>query len=105
MESGGTPTGGDGISDMIQMALKLMDGGPSTSRAPKEDHDAELRTALLKAQVMAAEEQAKILAEQAKGANASGRAEILLRMLDSVHLSEEQRKCVLDELFKLSCAS
>ncbi len=87
------------------MALKLMDGGPSTSKAPKEDNDAELRTALLKAQVMVAEEQAKILAEQANGANASERAEILQRMLDSVHLSEEQRKCVLDELFKLLCAS
>ena len=89
---------------MIQMALKLMDGGPSSSKAPKEDPDAGLRTALLKAQVRAAEEQAKILAEQAKGANANGRADILLRMLDSAHLSEEQRKSVLDDLFKLSGA-
>ena len=65
MESGDTPTGGNGISDMIQMALKLMDGGPSSSKAPKEDPDAGLGTALLKAQVRAAEDQAKILAEQA----------------------------------------
>ena len=63
-----------------------------------------LRTALLKAQVRVAEEQAKILAEQAKRANANGRADILLRMLDSVHLSEEQSKSVLDDLFKLAGA-
>ena len=86
---------------MIQMALKLMDGGPSSSKAPKVDADAELRTALLKAQVRAKEEQANILAEQAKGANANGSADILLRMLDCVHLSEEQRKSILDDLFKL----
>ncbi len=48
MEHGGdTPSGGDGVSDMIKMALQLMDGGPSSSKAPKEDPDAELRTALL----------------------------------------------------------
>jgi hypothetical protein len=105
VERGGdTPSGGDGALDMIKMALRLMDSGPSSSKAPKEDPNAELRTALRKAQVKAAEEQAKILAEQAKGAYANGRADILLRMLDSAHLSAEQRKEVLDQLFLLSSA-
>ncbi len=74
------------------------------NKASKEDHNAELRTALLKAQVKVAEEQAKILAEKAKGAYANGRADILLRMLDSAHLSAEKRKEVLDQLFLLSSA-
>ena len=74
-----------------------MDGGPSSTKAPKEDPDAELRTALLKAQVKAAEEQAKLV-------YANGRADILLRILESAHLSEEQRNKVLDQLFALSSA-
>jgi len=59
---------------------------------------------LLKAQVKVAEEQANILAEQAKGAYSNGRADILLRMLDSAHLSAEQSKEVLDHMFLLSSA-
>jgi hypothetical protein len=90
---------------MITMALKLMDGqGGSSSKQAKEDPDAELRTALLRAQVKGAEEQAKLLEEQAKGAAIGGRADILLRMLNSGHLSELQTISVRDELFKLSGA-
>jgi hypothetical protein len=81
-----------------------MDGGPSSSKAPKEDPDAELRTALLAAQVKAAEAQVKAAEEQAKLVYANGRAEILLRMLESAHISEEQRTKVLDQLFSLSSA-
>ncbi len=66
MERGGeSPANGDGVSDMIKMALHLMDGGPSSSKASKEDPDAELRTAMLKAQVKAAEAQVKAAEEQA----------------------------------------
>ncbi len=51
-----------------------------------------------------AEEQAKILGEQAKGAYVHGRADILLRILNSAHFSAEQRKEVVDELFYSSLA-
>ena len=76
----------------------------SSSKAPKEDPGAELRITLLKEQVNVVEEQAKILAEQAKGAHVHGCADILLRMLDSAHLSAEQRKEFVDELLKWSSA-
>ena len=98
VERGGeTPPAGDGVFDMIKMALHLMDGVPSSSKAPKDDPDADIRTALLKAQVKAVEEQAKLV-------YTNGRADILLRMLEPAHLSEEQRKQVLDQFFALSSA-
>ncbi len=60
------------------------------------------RSALLRAQVKGAEEQSKILEEHAKGATTGGSADVLLRMMNSGHLSELQTISVRDELFKLS---
>ena len=81
---------------MFKMALQLMD-------KDKGDKDnAELRTALLKAQVEEAEGQAKIRQEQAKVAAVGARADFLTKMIVSGVLSDEQTIKVRDELFKLS---
>ena len=51
---------GDGVSEIIQLALKLMDGqGSSNNKQPKEDHGAELKTTSLRAHVKEVEEQVK----------------------------------------------
>jgi hypothetical protein len=68
---------------MFKMALQLMD-------KDKGDKDnAELRTALLKAQVDSAEGQANIIQEQAKAAAVGARAKLLTKMIVSGVLSRE----------------
>ena len=89
-------TRGEGVEGMFKMVLQLID-------KDKGDKDnAELRTALLKAQVDSAEGQAKIIQEQAKVAAVGARAEFLTKMIVSGDLSEEKTIKVRDELFKLS---
>ena len=81
---------------MVSLALKLM------KKDKREKDNAELRTALLKAQVDTAKGQANKIKEQAKVAEVGARADFLTKMLVSGVLSEEQTVKVRDELFSLS---
>ncbi len=89
-------TRGDSVADMDSLALKLME-------KDKGDKDnADLRTALLKAQVEGAEGQAKILKDHTKVVEVGARPNFLTKMLLSGVLSDEQTIKVRDELFSLS---
>ena len=89
-------TRGDGVVDMITLALKLME------KDKGDKGKAELRTALLKAQLDTAEGQAKTIKDQAKITEVGARADFLTNMLVSGVLSEEKIVKVRNELFSLS---
>ncbi len=104
---------GDGVSDVLKTAIRFMEGQWSAKNADRgtiheSQEDADIKSAMLKAQFKKEEELAKIAEEQTKvvkldadNHGKKARASCLMSMLDSGHLKEEHIVAFQQELYEL----